>query len=390
MNDMTTETPALPPMASPAPVATPAPVPQPLSLALAAQADLVWAAVMVAAIAVVFLVLNLARGVAVPVLVSLALAYVLDPVVDWLEHHRVPRTLGVVLVFILIGAALLGFLSYLIPALHAEALRLPDVFGELARSLFPKLESRLGIALPHTWSDAMTRLSTTGAELAQQLAPKAGTWLEQALGGTKSLLTALIGSLVVPVISFFLLRDYDQIVAWTAEQLPPLYRHHVGTRMREIDLVMASFARGQLLVGAALATIYTIGLSFAGLNLAVGIGLVAGFGNMVPYVGSATGVLLALFSVFVSWQGPWQLLVIGATFLVGQALEATVLTPRIVGSKVGLKPVMVIIAVLAFAELFGFVGILLAVPTTAALKVIARVLLQCYRGSRWYQPNASA
>jgi predicted PurR-regulated permease PerM len=142
-------------------------------------------------------------------------------------------------------------------------------------------------------------------------------------------------------------------------------------------------------VGAVLSVLYSIGLSIAGIDMAIVIGLVAGFGNMVPYVGTATGVVLALVSVVLNWQGPWQVAVILITFGGAQALEGLVIGPRIVGGKVGLPPVAVIIAVLAFGELFGFLGVLLAVPTSAILKVVLNVVIQRYRRTRAYTGEAA-
>src|SRR5690606_4380183 len=146
-----------------------------------------------------------------------------------------------------------------------------------------------------------------------------------------------------------------------------------------------AFLRGQVMVGAILSAIYAAGLSVARLDLAVVIGILAGFGNMIPYVGTAIGIVLAALSLAMSWHGPWQILVIAGTFVVAQVLEGFVITPRVVGEKVGLSPLAVMIALLVFGELFGFTGILLAVPLAAALKVAGSVVLFRYRRSALYR-----
>lgn len=355
----------------------------------ARRIDLYWAAVIVGAMAAVFLVLNLARGVAAPVLVSLAIAYVVDPIADLLERRGVNRTLAVAIIFVGTALAIAGLLMYLVPAIGTDVARLPAFFRAISDRALPEIERLLGAPLPGTLREAANTLSTGGSNWAAKLLPGAARVALAALGGTASLLTAAIGIVVVPVVTFFFLRDYDRIVGFFRDLIPGRYRAHMAGRIGEIDRVLGSFVRGQLTVGAILATIYSTGLSIARIDLAVVIGLIAGFGNLVPYVGTATGVVLALLATLVSWQGPWQLVAVAVTFGCGQVLDALVLTPRIVGSRVGLTPVVVIIAILAFGEIFGFVGVMLAVPTTAALKVVATVLIARYRSSPLYAGEAS-
>lgn len=352
-----------------------------MSDAEARRADLYWAAGAVAFIAFLLLVLNLARGVAVPVLVAFAFAYVLDPIADKLERRGLNRTLAVALMFVAAGLAITGFLLYLIPQVGNELARLPGSFRAISERAVPAIEKFLGTSLPHTLRETADSVSTQGPDIASKLAPGLGKIAMAAVGGTTSLLAATVGLMVVPVITFFVLRDYDRIVRFFRELLPLRYRAHLSGRVREIDTVLASFVRGQLTVGAILAVMYSAGLSIARIDLAIVIGVLAGFGILVPYVGTAVGAALAVLATLVSWQGPWQLVVVATTFGVGQALEALVFTPKIVGEKVGLTPVAVIIAILAFGELFGFVGVMLAVPTTAVLKVVARVLIERYRAS---------
>ncbi|HYO73471.1 MAG TPA: AI-2E family transporter, partial [Archangium sp.] len=152
----------------------------------------------------------------------------------------------------------------------------------------------------------------------------------------------------------------------------------------EVDDVLSAFVRGQITVGAILSVLYGTGLWFARIDLAIVIGVIAGFGNMVPYLGTGLGVVLAALGLMLSWQGPWQLAAVAGTFLVGQMAEGLFITPKVVGDKVGLSSVAVIIAILAFGELFGFTGILLAVPTTAILKVVLSVVVERYKRTGLY------
>ncbi|RYZ35285.1 MAG: AI-2E family transporter, partial [Myxococcaceae bacterium] len=207
-------------------------------------------------------------------------------------------------------------------------------------------------------------------------------------GNTARFVATLLGLSVVPVLAFFFLQDYPRIMGSIRDLLPRRSVALVSQRFREVDEVLSAFVQGQLAVGAILSVIYAVGLSVARIDLAIAIGLIAGFGNMVPYLGTGIGVVLALMGVLLSWQGPWQLAVVAATFVVGQMLEGFVITPRVVGEKVGLSAVAVILAVLAFGELFGFVGILLAVPASAILKVVLSVVIQRYRRTDLYKGGA--
>jgi predicted PurR-regulated permease PerM len=192
------------------------------------------------------------------------------------------------------------------------------------------------------------------------------------------------------VLGFFFLKDYPRLVRLVRDLIPRRAVGLVSRRFSEVDDVLSAFVRGQLTVGSILSIIYSTGLSIAGIDMAIVIGVVAGFGNMVPYLGTTVGILLALLGLMLSWQGPWQLAVVAGTFLVAQLSEGLFITPRIVGEKVGLTPVTVIIAILAFGELFGFVGILLAVPVGAILKVVLRVVVLRYQKTSLYTGGASS
>ena len=351
----------------------------------ARRADLVWAAGVVLAFALLFVLLNVSRTAAVPVLVAFGIAYALDPVIDWFEARRLSRTLGIVVLVAAVLFALAGFLLYLVPALWADLQKIPEFLRDIAEKALPRLEALIGQRLPDNVHDAAAALGQQGGGLAEKALPQVAQVALGALGGTASLLVAIVGLLVIPVLTFYMLRDYDRIVAWARGLLPRRYERLVAARFTEVDSVLSSFIRGQLTVGAILTCIYGAGLSAARLELAVVIGAVAGFGNMIPYIGPAIGFALAGLSLAVSWQGPWQIAVVVATFAVGMGAEGLFLTPRVLGEKVGLSALAVMIAILVFAELFGFVGVLLAVPVTAVMKVVFRVVLMRYRRSKLFQ-----
>jgi predicted PurR-regulated permease PerM len=356
-----------------------------LTEAEARRADFVWAAGLAGAILLVFGVLAVSKSAAMPVLVSLAFAYALDPAADWLVSRGLSRTLAVLAIFLGIAVSVGAALVYLVPAIGSEVAKVPGFLGDITQKAVPRLESLSGGRLPANVRDAAAALAQQGGGLAQRILGGIAQIAVGALGGTASLLTTALGVLLIPVLTFYLLRDYDRLIDWAQGLIPRRYERLISARFAEVNAVLGSFIRGQLTVGAILTFVYGVGLSLARLDLAVFIGAIAGFGTMIPYVGPATAALLAVVSLAVSWQGPWQVAVVAATFALAMGFEGLFLTPRIVGQRVGLSAVAVLIAILVFGELFGFVGILLAVPVTAALKVAVGVVLQRYRRTSAYR-----
>lgn len=360
-----------------------------LDEAEARRIDFLWCGGMVLGLGLLFAVLSIFRGVGIPVVLALVLAFALNPLVNWLSlRPGWNRTTGTAAVFVSLLLAMVGFVLYITPVFVSEASKFPDFFTRASTQIFPFFESRFHISVPEFFRQRTAELGTETASLLKDAVPTLAAGLAIFAGNTARVLATLLGLLVVPVLGFFFLMDFPQLIARARSLIPRRAERHVVLRFVEVDRVLSGFIRGQLTVGAILSCLYITGLSFAGVDLAIVIGLISGFGNMVPYMGTAIGLVLSLLGVALSWQGPWQLLAVGATFLVAQGAEALVLGPRIVGGKVGLPPVAVIIAVLAFGEVFGFVGILLAVPSTAVLKVVLRVVLQRYRKTQLYLGEA--
>lgn len=354
----------------------------------ARRIDLTWSLVMMAALGLVFALLAVFGGVAIPVLLALAGAYVFNPLVTALERHRVNRTWGTTIVFAGCTLALVGAVLYLIPVFREEAAKLPDFFRRASTQVVPRVEALLGLSLPEFVRQRTTELGAQASELLQSAGPAAAKLAASFAGNTARFVATLLGLSVVPVLAFFFLQDYPRLIGMVRELIPLRAVGLVSRRFAEVDEVLSAFVRGQLTVGAILSAIYGTGLALARIDMAIVIGVVAGFGNMVPYLGTAVGMVLALLGLMLSWQGPWQLAVVVGTFVVAQLAEGLVITPRVVGEKVGLSPVAVIIAILAFSELFGFVGILLAVPVGAILKVVLRVMVLRYHKMPVYTGEA--
>ncbi|NBD09119.1 AI-2E family transporter [Corallococcus sp. Z5C101001] len=363
----------------------PAGDPAALDEAEARRVDFVWSGAMVGSLALVFALLSVSGGVAVPVLLALTGAYAFNPLVTLLEKRGLDRTWGTSVLFFAGTLLLVGAGLYLVPVFRDEAAKLPGFFQRASTQVVPQVESLLGVSLPDLVSQRTAELGEKASELIQSAGPTAARLVASFAGNTARFAATLLGLSVVPVLAFFFLQDYPRLMGSIQDLLPRRSVALVSQRFREVDEVLSAFVQGQLTVGAILSVLYAVGLSVARIDLAIAIGLIAGFGNMVPYLGTGIGVVLAVLGVLLSWQGPWQLAVVAATFIIGQLAEGFVITPRVVGEKVGLAPVAVIIAVLAFGELFGFVGILLAVPASAILKVVLSVVLQRYRRTELYK-----
>lgn len=354
----------------------------------ARRIDFIWALTMIGGLAAVFLLISLFGGVAVPVLLSLAVAYVLNAPVSWLERMGLRRVWGTVAVFAGVALVTTGAVLYLIPVVGDEASKLPDFFRTASTQVIPRFEAATGLSLPELLRQRTEQLGTEASDLVRSVGPTAAKLAARFAGNTARFVVTVLGLLVVPVISFFFLRDYPELLRRARSLLPRRSVALVTRRFAQVDEVLSAFVQGQISVGAILSVIYSVGLSAARIDMAIVIGVIAGFGNMVPYLGTAIGILLAATGMLLSWQGPWQLAVIVGTFLLAQLSEGLVITPRIVGEKVGLPPVVVIIAVLGFSELFGFVGVLLAVPFSAILKVVLEVVIERYRKSPAYAGTA--
>jgi predicted PurR-regulated permease PerM len=339
----------------------------------------------VGALAVAAAALHWLGAVLTPFLIGGILAYLGSPAVTWAERHRVPRTLGTLLVIFVILLLLLGLFLVLVPLVQAEfgqlVRRLPELAGELYGYVAPWLKQTFGIELDFDTA-SLKRLVTENLDSARTLGVKLLSGVKA--GGT-FLLALLINLALIPVVMFYLLRDWTTIVRHIDELMPRRWVGRVRTLAAEIDRVLAEFLRGQLSVMGVLAVYYVIGLSLAGLQFALPIGILTGLLVFIPYVGFGLGLTLGLLAALLQWSGwPGFLAVLGV-YGIGQLLENYVLVPWLVGDRIGLHPLAVIFALLAFGQLFGFAGVLLALPASAALLVGLRHLRAAYNASDLYR-----
>ncbi len=308
-----------------------------------------------------------------PFLLAAALAYLCDPLVDRLEARRLPRALGTALVLLGLLLAFVLLALILAPLVQAQLrlllAQLPRVLEWGQETLLPWIQTAFGVDLLLDQARISDWLKGHTAELA-----KLGAYLPQLAGGGLALLGFLVNLVLVPVVTFYLLRDWDRVMAHLADWLPGPIRPRVEAIAREVDAVLAEFVRGQLAVILVMALFYSLGLWLAGLDYALAVGLIAGVLVFVPYLGVIVGVLLGTLAGLAQSGGLAALIPVWGVFALGQLLEGMVVTPRLVGERVGLHPVAVIFALMAFGQLFGFFGVLLAIPASAALLVALRHL----------------
>jgi predicted PurR-regulated permease PerM len=334
--------------------------------------------------------LYLLAPVLTPFVVSALLAYLGDPLVDRLQRRGLARTSSVVIVFVTMFFAGVLALLVVIPAVENQISvllgKLPLAVAWVQERVLPVLARRFGIEIEFDPAALREHLTAHWQELSNVAR---GVVLQLGRSG-QALLGWVSFILLVPVVTFYLLRDWDQLVANVRELLPRAIEPRVSAIAAEIDAVLAQFLRGQLTVMAALALIYTVGLWLAGLELAFSIGVIAGLVSFVPYLGVIVGVLLAGVAALLQYQDALHLLAVIAVFGVGQMLEGMVLSPLLVGDRIGLHPVAVIFAVMAGGQLFGFFGVLLALPVAAAIVVLLRHSHGEYVRSELYGPAPAA
>ncbi|OOZ41390.1 AI-2E family transporter [Solemya pervernicosa gill symbiont] len=334
--------------------------------------------------------LYLLGPVLVPFMAGGLLAYLGDPLVDRLEAKRLSRTVSVTIVFAAILSVLMIVLFLLVPILGKQLGiligNLPGYFEMLQGKMLPWLQ-QLGIEIeaidPQLIFNAIRQHWGEGSDVIGQL-------IAGASQSGMALLALAANLLLIPVVTFYLLRDWDILVAHIHEMLPRRIEPRVTLLTLESDEVLGAFLRGQMLVMLALATIYTLGLWMVGLELALLIGVLAGLVSFVPYLGLIVGVVVAGVAALMQFQDVLPIVLVFVPFIVGQLLEGMVLTPKLVGDRIGLHPVAVIFAVLAGGQLFGFLGVLLALPVAAVIMVMVRHLHQEYLDSALYDEGSVA
>jgi len=329
------------------------------------------------AVALLGWLLYLLAPVLTPFVAAALLAYIGDPLADRLQRFKLPRTLAVVVVFLLTFTVLALLVVLVGPLIRTQVsallAALPGLLLQVEQVWLPSVSAWLNI---ETGDDV-----GIGAFLANY-SEMAGTWGAKVLvsvsksGGAVA--AAVLSLFLVPILTFYLLRDWDTIMSHIGALIPSRQRETVVKLARDTDEVLGAFLRGQLLVMLALSVIYSLGLGLVGLKFAIAIGVVSGLVSFIPYLGFVFGIGLAALTVALEPNPLWQMIGVVATFTIAQLLEGSILTPKLVGDRIGLHPVLIIFAIVAGGQLFGFFGILLALPAAAVLSVMVRFAYDRY------------
>jgi len=325
-----------------------------------------------------------------PFLVGILIAYLGDPLVDRLERLKLSRTWGVIVVFGLFTLLMALALLVLIPMLGKQLVRLyellPQMLDWAQNQALPWIQVKLGLN-EGFWRFDQLKQSLSGH--LSQTTDIAGLVLSQVTASSLALMAWVANLLLIPVVSFYLMRDWDLLVGKLRSLVPRDNEGVVVKLFGECHEVLGAFLRGQLLVMLALGAMYAVGLMAIGLELGLLIGVLAGLASIVPYLGVVVGIGSALLAgVFQFGSDPYPLLAIAGVFVVGQLLEGMLLTPLLVGDRIGLHPVAVIFAIMAGGQLFGFTGILLALPVAAVIMVLLRHVHELYKRSDAYGGQA--
>lgn len=338
------------------------------------------------AAAVLFLALWGLGTVMLPFLVGGAIAYFLDPIADRLERAGLSRaaataliSLFAVLVFVLLALLVVPMLSRQLIALVND---IPNILARLQGFLSERFPQVL---------EPDSVVQQTLNSIGHTIQSKGGALASGVLSSALSVINAVVFIVVVPVVAFYMLLDWDRMVERIDSWLPRDHQPTIRRLARQIDTALAGFVRGQVSVCLILGTFYSIALMLAGLNFGLIVGAIAGLITFIPYVGALTGGVLAIGLALYQFWGDWfQIGIVAGIFGLGQFLEGNVITPRLVGKSVGLHPLWLIFALSAFGSLFGFTGMLIAVPVAAAIGVLVRFALERYMASPLYKGLSGA
>ncbi len=331
------------------------------------------------------LLLWLLSPILAPFLAAAILAYIFDPAVSKLESRGVPRTAGTVLALLLLMVAVALLMVIILPLFYKEIAQLieqmPAFMERMRTTVVPWLNDKLGIEIALD-SASFRQFVSDNMQDASGIAKK--VFASLGVGGL-AVVGFLINLLLIPVVLFYVLRDWKPLLAGVDATVPRRFHGTINKLAGEIDAVLSEFLRGQLSVMVLMSVFYVAGLWLAGLNFALPVGLITGLLVFIPYLGSGTGLILGTVAAVMQFPSMNGVFMVWAVFGVGQLLEGFVVTPWLVGDRIGLHPVAVIFALLAFGQVFGFFGVLLALPASAAMLVGLRHMQRNYQASDLYQ-----
>ncbi len=347
-----------------------------------------------AAIAVFgYLLFEVGGSVLIPLLLGFALTFMLEPLAAFLQRNGRSRPSAVLLTLLIALAVVTVVLLFLLPSVYHQLVESINKLPLAVRAVASRGESALGFAKQHLSSQMFDQLQTSLAEFKQHpdaLTSRVGGWLSKGVLGLVSVGSAAIGLVIVPFFVYYLLLDLDRLKELIERQIPRRHRG-AGTRLfEEIGNVVRGYVRGRFLIACIMATIYAIGLLILRVPLWAGIGIIAGIVGVIPYLGVTSGLILALGFAILDGAGIGRLAGVLLVFVIAQLTEDYVLTPRIIGGKLALHPMLVFIALIVAGDLYGLLGLVLAIPILAVLKVSVSFLDELYLRSDFYLSEAVA
>ena len=339
-----------------------------------------------AIVGAVLALLWLLAGALTPLVAAFVLAYLFDPLIDRFQERGIGRRVAIFLLLGLVALFLFAFAFFVLPRIQHEILTLSGSLpGYLERALdraAPSIQSWFGYTLPGSLREGLESLNSGGLQL---VLDGARNMLERSFRVLTGTVGTLVGLLVIPVIAYYLLAEFDSIKRAILGWVPRPYQRRVAEKAAVVDVLVSGFVRGQLLVCLLLGLLYGTGFSAIGVDLSIGIGLASGLLSIIPYVGSSFALGSASLLCLLEWGVDVHLALVVGWYLAVQTLEGFVLVPRIVGRSVGMHPVTVIVALLIGGDLLGFLGLLIAVPLAAVVQVFIRDGLEVYLGSSLYR-----
>lgn len=326
------------------------------------------------------------RSALVPFVTAMLLAYLLSPLVDRMQRRRIPRWLGTWVVMIGFGILFYIVIALSIPLVQTQLMRLVDAAPRYVALMQERAQPLIARAQDYLPQETLDSLQASAREQSASILQRLGGVVQGLLASSFQALSVLSFVFLTPVLLFYFLRDWDRMKATVQGLYPRYYYDQITEQMLAIDATLAGFLRGQLMVALALATFYAIALSIAGLDFGFLIGVISGFLTFIPYVGSLVGGIASIGIALAQYGlGSWeQIAIIAGIYLVGQFLEGNVFSPKLVGSQVNLHPLWIMFSLFVGGALYGFLGVLLAVPLAAVIGVLVRFAIRHYKGSDLY------
>ncbi|MDH3975490.1 MAG: AI-2E family transporter [Deltaproteobacteria bacterium] len=332
------------------------------------------------------------KSITIPIIIAVIIAYLLDPLIDKLETYKISRSIAIIILISVTVTLATLLLLLLVPAIEAEMraliMKLPAYAETIKTTAIPFFENLASKLLPAE-SFNMNSILAEGENLLKSV--PLDIWksilagMSSTLKSTFSLVVSIIGTMIIPLYLYYILKEFDHMKEKVITLIPPRNRDFIIARFKDTDEILSAFIRGQMIVCLILGIIYSAGLGIIGLDLALVIGLLSGAAFIIPYLGSIISFGTAAIFAYLQFHDFTPVIYVAILYGFAQIVEGTLLTPKIVGDKVGLHPLAVIIAVITAGELFGFLGILIAVPGVAILKIFVLSAIESYKESSYYK-----